>query len=191
MKKIGLFFGSFNPIHIGHLIIAEYMAENSDLKEIWFVVSPNNPFKKKENLLDAHHRLYMVNLAVENDSRFRVSDVEFKMPYPSYTSHTLLKLEELYPNKQFCIIMGTDNLANITKWKNSEFILENYPLYVYPRTGSNEIPNNLPGEIHIVEAPHIDISATLIRNSIKKGKHVQYMLPSAVEKHIDDMGFYK
>lgn len=191
MNKIGLFFGSFNPIHIGHLIIAEYMAENSDLKEVWFVVSPNNPFKKRETLLEAHHRLYMVNLAVENDPRFRVSDVEFHLPYPSYTVHTLLKLEEMYPNKKFCIIMGEDNLTNITKWKNAEFILQNYPLYVYPRAGNDTATLNLPGDIHLVNAPHIDISATLIRSSIHAGKRVQYMLPPAVDKHIDEMGFYK
>ena len=192
MNKIGLFFGSFNPIHIGHLIIAEYMAENSDLKEVWFVVSPNNPFKKREQLLDAHHRLYMVNLAVENDSRFRVSDVEMHLPCPSYTVHTLLKLEEMYPKKQFCIIMGEDNLENISKWKNAEFILEHYPIYVYPRAGHGTNAADLPGgDIHAVNAPYIDISATLIRNSIKQGKRVQYMLPPAVDKHLDDMGFYK
>ena len=191
MNKIGLFFGSFNPIHIGHLSIAEYLAENSDLQEVWFVVSPNNPFKKKENLLDAHHRLYMVNLAVEDDPRFRVSDVEMHLPCPSYTVHTLLKLEEMYPKKQFCIIMGEDNLENITKWKNAEFILEHYPLYVYPRAGHDMLTSDLPGDIHLVQAPYIDISATMIRNSIKAGKRVQYMLPPAVDKHIDEMGFYK
>ena len=114
-------------------MIAEYMVENTDLKEVWFIVSPNNPLKKKETLLDAHHRYYMVTIAVENDARFRVSDVEFKLPYPSYTTHTLLKLEELYPQRKFVVLMGADCLATIEKWKNFEFILDNYQIYVYPR----------------------------------------------------------
>lgn len=191
MDKIGLFFGSFNPIHIGHLIIAEYMVENSDLKEVWFVVSPNNPFKQRENLLEAHHRLYMVKLAIEEDFRFRACDVEFHLPYPSYTSNTLVKLGELYPNKQFCIIMGEDNMENIAKWKNPEFILENYQLYVYPRNGSDAHLYKERGNVHFVDAPNIDLSATLIRRCIKEGVKVQYMLHAKVDQYIDEMGFYK
>lgn len=191
MDKIGLFFGSFNPIHIGHLIIAEYMVENSDLKEVWFVVSPNNPFKQRESLLEAHHRLYMVNLAIEDDFRFRSCDVEFRLPYPSYTSNTLVKLGELYPNKQFCIIMGEDNMENIAKWKNPEFILENYEFYVYPRKGSDANQYKNRPNVHFVDAPNIDLSATLIRRCIKDGVRVQYMLHPKVDKHIDEMGFYK
>ena len=139
MKKrnIGLYFGSFNPIHIGHLIIAEYMIENSDLDEIWFVVSPSNPLKKKESLLDERQRLYMVNIAIEDDARFRSSDIEFKLPYPSYTCVTLAHLTERYPEKNFSLIMGEDNLENIEKWKNYEFILNNFHIYTYPRAGYN------------------------------------------------------
>ena len=192
MPKIGLFFGSFNPIHIGHLMMAEYFVENTDLKEIWFVVSPNSPMKKKDSLLGEHQRLYMVNLAVEDDARFRSCDIEFHLSQPSYTCHTLVHLQEKYPDKEFVLIMGEDNLENISKWKNAEFILEHYPIYVYPRAGHGTNAADLPGgDIHVVNAPYIDISATLIRNSIKQGKRVQYMLPPAVDKHIDDMGFYK
>ncbi len=191
MDKIGLFFGSFNPLHIGHLMIAEYMVENTDLKEVWFIVSPNNPLKKRETLLDAHHRYYMVTIAVENDARFRVSDVEFKLPYPSYTTHTLLKLEELYPQKKFVVLMGADSLATIEKWKNFEFILDNYQIYVYPRQGTKETPYFKHPSVIITDAPLIDISATFIRKSIKEKKSVKYFLPFMIDEHIDKMGFYR
>jgi nicotinate-nucleotide adenylyltransferase len=191
MDRIGLFFGSFNPIHIGHLMIAEYMAENTDLKEVWFVVSPNNPLKKRENLLDAHHRLYMVKLAIEDDSRFRACDVEFKLPYPSYTSHTLVKLAELYPQKEFALIMGEDNLANIEKWKNFEFILDNYPIYVYTRVGKEDTQYRNHPSVIFTQAPQIEISATFIRESIKARRMVRYYLPQAVGEHIDKMNFYQ
>ena len=191
MGRIGLFFGSFNPIHIGHLMIAEYMTENTDLKEVWFVVSPNNPLKKRENLLDAHHRLYMVKLAIEDDFRFRACDVEFKLPYPSYTSHTLVKLAELYPQKEFALILGEDNLANIEKWKNFEFILANYPIYVYPRVGKENTQYRNHPSVIFTQAPQIEISATFIRESIKARRMVGYYLPQAVGEHIDKMNFYQ
>lgn len=193
MKKrnIGLYFGSFNPIHIGHLIIAEYMIENSDLDEIWFVVSPSNPLKKKESLLDERQRLYMVNIAIEDDARFRSSDIEFKLPYPSYTCVTLAHLTERYPEKNFSLIMGEDNLENIEKWKNYEFILANFHIYTYPRADYNcEKYKNHPS-VTFVDAPIIGISATMIRQSIKAQKKVLYLLPSKVEQLIDEMGFYR
>ena len=189
-KKIGLYFGTFNPIHIGHLIVAEYMVEHTDLKEVWFVVTPSNPLKKKATLLDEHHRLYMVNLAIENDSRFRSSDVEFKLPYPSYTCHTLAHLQAQYPDKEFVLIMGEDNLVNLEKWKNWEYIVEHYPIYTYPRSG-NEAASCHFSSVVKVQAPKIEISATLIRDSIKQKKEVKYLLLPQVYNYIDEMNFYK
>jgi len=191
MSKTALFFGSFNPIHIGHLIIAEYLIENSDIKEIWFVVSPSNPLKKKETLLDEHHRLYMVKLAIENDYRVRACDVEFKLPFPSYTSNTLVYLNELYPKKEFALIMGEDNLENIEKWKNYEFILANYNIYLYPRMGHDGGKYKTHPNVTFVDAPRIEISATMIRECIQQKKSVTYLLLPEVAKYIDEMGFYK
>ncbi|HOF46455.1 MAG TPA: nicotinate (nicotinamide) nucleotide adenylyltransferase [Bacteroidales bacterium] len=191
MSKIGLFFGSFNPIHIGHLIVAEYMVEFTDLKEVWFVVSPSNPLKKQQNLLDAHHRLYMVRLAIEDDFRFRASDVEFKLPYPSYTTHTLLKLEELYPDKKFALIMGEDNIESLEKWKNYQFILDNYSIYVYPRQGKGDHPLKQHPSVIFTNAPQIEISATFIRNAIRENKKISYFLLPKIEEYIDLMGFYR
>ena len=190
-KKIGLFFGSFNPIHIGHLIIAEYIVEHTDLKELWFVVSPCNPLKKKQSLLNDHQRLYMVNIAIEDDPRFRSCDIEFKLPQPSYTVNTLLHLAEKYPDKEFCLIMGEDNLDCIEKWYNYQYILDNYQIYVYPRDdykteNKRELPN-----IHYVDAPKIGISATMIRQSIQEKKSVKYLLTEKVMKYVEDMGLYR
>jgi len=190
MAKTALFFGTFNPIHIGHLIIAEYVVENSDLKELWFVITPSNPLKKKSSLLNEYHRYYMVNLAIENDSRFRASDIEFKLPYPSYTAHTLTYLQNKYPGKEFVLIMGEDNLENIEKWRNWEFILEHFQIYVYPRIGYNAGKYREHPSVKLVNAPNIEISATMIRDSIKARKNVKYLLTSKVEQHIDEMGFY-
>lgn len=190
-NNIGLYFGSFNPIHIGHLIIAEYMVENSDLEEIWFVVSPSNPLKKKESLLDELQRLYMVKVAIENDFRFRACDIEFKLSYPSYTCVTLEHLKEKYPGKTFSIIMGEDNLATIDKWKNYQYILDNYHIYTYPRMGYDGAKFKDLSNVTYINAPRIDISATMIRKSIKEGKKITYLLPSSIEKYIDEMGYYK
>lgn len=189
--KTGLYFGTFNPIHIGHLIIAEYLVENTDLKEIWFVLSPSNPLKKKASLLPELNRLYMVNVAIEDDPRFRSSDIEFKLPYPSYTATTLTYLQELYPKKEFAVIMGEDNLENIEKWKNYEFILENFPLYVYPRDGYDGGKFKNHPSVTLVDAPKMEISATMIRESIKAGKNVRYLLLPKVQHYIDDMNFYR
>lgn len=191
MHKTGLYFGSFNPIHIGHLIIAEYMIEHSDLQELWFVVSPCNPLKKKSSLLDDRQRLYMVNLAIEDDARFKASDVEFSLSQPSYTCHTLAHLADKFPNREFALIMGEDNLQTIDKWLNYQWILDNYDLYVYPRPKCDAgVYRGLP-RVHFVDAPQVELSSTHIRESIRRRQAVRYMLPSKVFEYIDEMNFYK
>lgn len=191
--KIGLYFGTFNPIHVGHLIIANHLAENSDLDEVWMVVTPHNPLKKKSGLLEDYHRLHMIYLATERFSKIKPSDIEFKLPQPNYTIHTLVHLKEKYPKYQFCLIMGEDNLKSFHKWKNFEVILDNYPIYVYPRISEGEIPEQFTNHpnIHRVEAPILELSSTFIRNSIKEGKNVQPMLDTQVWKYIEHNLFYK
>jgi len=191
--KVGLFFGTFNPIHIGHLIIANYMAEFSDLDQVWFVVTPLSPFKQKKTLLDNHHRLAIANIAVEDYPKLKTSDIEFKLPQPNYTINTLVNLEEKYPNDQFCLIMGEDNLKGFHKWKNYETILQNYKLYVYPRISEGKTENQFSNhsKIHSVNAPIVQISSTFIRKSIKDKKDISTMLSPNVWKYIDEMNFYK
>ena len=194
MKKIGLFFGSFNPIHIGHLILANYILENSDMDELWFVVSPQNPFKDKKSLLTDHNRLDMVQLAVKNYPKMRASNVEFSLPKPSYTIDTLTYLKEKYPNYSFALIMGEDNLDSLSKWKNSEKLMSDYQIIVYPRTfeGEKKDSEYLQHEnINMVNAPIIELSATEIRNMIKEGKNVRPMLPPEVFEYLDGSSFYK
>ncbi len=192
-KKIGLYFGTFNPIHVGHLIIANHLAEHSDLDQIWMVVTPHNPLKEKSTLLSDAHRLEMVHLATENYPKIKPSDFEFKLPQPNYTVNTLAHLQDKYPKNEFSLIMGEDNLKNFHKWKNYESILENHEIYVYPRI-SNDLENlefkNHP-KIHIVNAPIVEISSTFIRESIKNGKGIQPLLPNKVWEYIDKCGFYK
>ena len=191
--KIGLFFGSFNPIHIGHLIIANHMAEYSDLDQVWFVITPLSPFKKKSSLLSNHHRLAIVKIAVEDFPKLNTSDIEFNLPEPNYTINTLINIEEKHTNYEFCLIMGEDNLKGFHKWKNHETILENYHLYVYPRISTGESNHkfiNHP-KIHKVEAPIVQISSTFIRNAIKHKNEVRPLLPPNVWKYIEEMNFYK
>ncbi len=182
--KIGLFFGSFNPIHTGHLIIANIMQDQTDLDQVWFVVSPQNPFKTQKSLLHEFDRLRMVELAIADHFHFRASDVEFLMPRPSYTIDTLTYLSEKNPNHTFNLIMGGDNLSHFHKWKNHEAILEHYALYVYPRPG--DYPKIRHTRIKYVESPLMDISATFIRNAIKKDHSVRYLLPEPVLDFIRD-----
>lgn len=182
--KIGLFFGSFNPIHIGHLVIANVMQDRTDLGEVWFVVSPQNPFKKQKTLLHEFDRLKMVELAIADHFYFRASDVEFHMPKPSFTIDTLTYLSDKFPQHQFKLIIGGDNLTHFHKWKNYEQILEHYGLYVYPRPGEKK--ELIHANIQFVEAPLMDISATFIRESIKNGHSVKYLLPQPVEEYIRD-----
>ncbi|CAM1363562.1 putative nicotinate-nucleotide adenylyltransferase [Tenacibaculum sediminilitoris] len=193
MKNIGLYFGTFNPIHIGHLIIANHLVENSDLDEIWMVVTPHNPFKKKSSLLDNHHRLEMVYLATQEYDKIKPSDIEFKLPQPNYTINTLAHVSEKYPEYNFSLIMGEDNLKSLHKWKNYEAILEDYNIYVYPRISEGVIETQFDKhlKIHRVNAPIVEISSTMIRNSIKLGKSVLPLLSNNVWKYIDEMNFYK
>lgn len=190
-NNIGLYFGSFNPVHTGHLIIASQMVENSDLDQIWFVISPQSPLKKKKTLLANHHRRAMVDEAIKDDMRFRASDIEFKLPQPSYTIHTLTVLSEKYPRKQFALIMGADNLATIYKWKNYREILDNYPIYVYPRPGYDAGEFAQEKRVYMVDAPQMEISASMIREAIHQGKDMRYLLPDDVLHYIRDMNFYK
>ena len=192
-KKIGLYFGTFNPIHVGHLIIANHMVENSDLDAIWMMVTPHNPFKKKSTLLDNHHRLEMVYLATKDYDKIQPSDFEFKLPQPNYTIHTLTQLTEKYPDKKFSIIMGEDNLKSFHKWKNYESILDDYRIYVYPRISEGIIETQFDShkKIHKIEAPIVQISSTMVRNGIKEGKSVRPLLSDRVWKYIDEMNFYK
>lgn len=192
-KKIGLYFGTFNPIHSGHLIIANYMVEFSELNEVWLVVTPHNPFKKKSSLLDNHHRLEMVYKACEDYPNLNPSDIEFKLPQPNYTVKTLVQLEEKYPDKEFALIMGEDNLKSFHKWKNYEVILERYSIYVYPRISEGLVENQFlsHAKIHRVTAPIIELSSTFIRKAIKEGKNIRPMLPENVWDYLDKMNFYK
>lgn len=190
----GLFFGSFNPIHVGHMIIANHMLQNG-LSEVWFVVSPHNPLKQKKSLLATSHRLYMTKIAVEDNPRFKVSDIETKLSQPSYTVNTLTHLREKYPNKQFALIMGMDNLLTLHKWKNPEEILKHHTILVYARAGEtvNEENNtflNHPN-VKVLETPLMDVSSTYIRNAIAGGRDVRYLVTDTVYKYINEMNFYK
>jgi len=189
-QKIGLFFGSFNPIHVGHLIIANLMLETTDMKKVWFVVSPQNPFKPSKGLLHEFDRYDMVRAAIHDNYNLEASDVEFHLTKPSYTIHTLVHLQEKHPEKEFRVIMGEDNLVNFSKWKNAQQILDNYGLYIYPRPGTQLSELKQHPHVITVEAPLLDISATFIRNCIRNKQSVRYLVPDAVEEMIRAKGFY-
>jgi len=189
-KHIGLFFGSFNPVHIGHLIIANHMANETDLDQVWMVVSPQNPFKDKKSLAKDRDRYNLVHLAIGDNPKISVSDIEFSMPKPSYTIDTLTYLKEKYPNKIFYLIMGGDNVPTLPKWKNSELLIENYKIYVYKRPGYDLGPLASHPNITSVEAPLLDISSTHIRQLIKERKSIQYLVPDAVRLEIERSSIY-
>lgn len=202
MKKVGLYFGTFNPIHVGHLIIANYMADYTELDEVWLVVSPQNPFKEKASLLADYHRLTLAKIAVEDNSKVKVSDVEFNLPKPSYTVNTLVHLKESHPNINFSLIMGEDNLRTLHKWKNHEIILDNHNIYVYPRVLTIQEKEDLKihgqntklanhDRIIKVDAPVMKLSASFIRKAIKDKRDVRYLLTDAVNKYIQEMHFYQ
>jgi nicotinate-nucleotide adenylyltransferase len=189
--KVGLYFGSFNPIHHGHLIIANYMLQHSDLDQVWLVVSPQNPFKQSASLLNAYHRLALVQLAIEAEPKLKASDIEFRLPQPSYTVNTLAYLQEKYPSHEFAIIMGSDSFENLAKWKNYEYILQHCPIYVYKRPG-HEVKNTFANaNIIVQEAPFLQISATYIRNSIRQGRSIRYLVPEKVLEEIERNGYYR
>ena len=197
MKKVGLYFGSFNPIHIGHMAIAGYMTEYAGLDQVWFVVSPQNPLKKKETLLTDHQRLHMVNLAIGDNDKLKASDIEFKLTVPSYTIDTLTYLKEKYPKNIFALIMGEDNLYTLHKWKNVNELINEYSFYVYPRSGSEKPDSMLLDQIlstarvNKIDAPLMEISGTFVREGIKNGKDMSYFLPREVWKYINEMHFYQ
>lgn len=190
--KVGLYFGSYNPIHIGHLAIGNYMVEYTDIDQLWFVVSPQNPHKKKVKLLDDYQRLEMVHRAVEGDDRLRASNIEFGLPKPSYTVDTLAYLKEQHPNHHFVILMGSDNLESFHKWKNYETIVENFGVIVYPRPGFDKSKVQFHKNITIAEgAPLMAISSSFLRKAIQNGKDVRHFLPQRTSEYLAEMNFYK
>jgi nicotinate-nucleotide adenylyltransferase len=188
--KIGLYFGSFNPIHTGHLIIASHVINETDIQQVWLIVSPQNPFKQEGGLLNEYHRLHLAQLAVEDDSRFRVSDIEFKMPRPSYTIDTLVYLQEKYPQHEFTVIMGGDSFQNLPKWKNADLLIRNNSFIVYNRPGFI-VSDTLGARVTILDAPLLTISATHIRTNIQQGKSIRYLVPEKVRVYIEENNYYK
>lgn len=197
MQKVGLYFGSFNPVHIGHIAIAGYMTEFTDLSQVWFIVSPQNPLKKKESLLDDYQRLEMTRLAIGDNDKLKASDIEFRLPVPSFTIDTLAHLNEKYPEKEFCLVMGQDNLFTLHKWKNSEELVRKYSIYVYPRPETPRPASPIldsilsKADIHEIEAPLMEISGTFIREGVRAGRNMSYFVPAATWKYLKEMHFYE
>lgn len=189
--EVGLYFGSFNPVHNGHLIIANHISNYTSLQQIWMVVSPQNPLKKNVALLNERHRKNLIDLALEGETKLRSSDIEFKLPKPSYTAETLTYLSEKYPQHQFSIIMGSDSFSNIKRWKNYEFILKNYYIYIYVRSGFEVSENFLSEKITVLDAPLLEISSTKIRKMIQENKSIRYLVPDVVMNEIDQQQYYK
>lgn len=188
--KIGLYFGSFNPIHTGHLIVASYVANHTDCQQVWFVVSPQNPLKSSSVLLNEYQRLHLVRLAVEDDLRLKAADVEFKLPRPSYTIDTLTYLQEKYPQHEFVIIMGSDSFQNLPRWKNFELLVKNYAFIIYTRPGF-ELKDHHGAKLRLLNAPLLQLSATEIRENIRSGKSIRYLVPDAVREEIEQNHYYK
>ncbi|MGX5818156.1 nicotinate (nicotinamide) nucleotide adenylyltransferase [Chitinophaga lutea] len=188
--KIGLYFGSFNPIHTGHMIIANFMAYHTDLDKVWLVVSPHNPLKPSSSLLNEHHRFHLAEMAVEGEPRLRVSNIEFSLPRPSFTIDTLTYLSEKFPTQQFVVVMGSDSFQNITRWKNYEQLLAHYEIYIYRRPG-HDITETHGARVKVVDAPMLDISSSDIRKWIQEGKSVRYMVPDAAWRYMMENNYYK
>lgn len=187
--NIGLYFGSFNPIHTGHLIIASHVVNQTDIQQVWLVVSPQNPFKPAAGLLNEYDRLHLVNLAIDDETSIRSSDVEFKLPRPSYTIDTLTYLKEKYPQHKFSIIMGSDGFQNLPKWKNADLLVKEYPFIIYKRPGF-EVTDTWNADVQVLDAPMLDISATFIRNNLKEGKSIRYLVPDKVREEIERNNYY-
>lgn len=188
--NIGLYFGSFNPVHVGHLIIASHIANNTPLDQVWFVISPQNPFKTSAALLNEYHRLHLVNIAIDGEQKLKTSTVEFKLPKPSYTVDTLAYLSEKYPDHNFSIVMGSDGFQNIDKWKNYTVLVKNYSFYIYPRPGF-EVTETFGAKAVCVDAPLLDISSTRIRNMIREKKSIRFLVPDTVKEEIEKNGYYR
>lgn len=188
--KIGLYFGSFNPVHIGHLIIANFVAYNTELDRVWLVVSPQNPLKPSSNLLNEYDRLHLVELAIQNEPKLKASNVEFSLPRPSYTIDTLIYLSEKFPTHQFAVVMGSDSLQNLPYWKNYQVLLNRYPIYVYRRPG-HVVKDTYGGNVTVLAAPLLDISSTMIRQMIREGKSIRYLVPDNVAAYILENNYYK
>jgi len=190
--RVGLYFGSFNPIHHGHLLIASFVLQHTDLQQVWFVISPQNPLKPATSLLNEYHRLHLVQLAIEGAKDLRASDIEFRLPKPSFTANTLAYLQEKYPSHEFSIIMGSDSFQNLPKWKNADWLLRNFPIYVYRRPGHTTLPvYEGAKEIKELAAPLLPISSTDIRKNIRDSKSIRYLVPEAVREDIERNGYYR
>ncbi len=188
--KIGLYFGSFNPVHNGHLIIASHLINETELDEIWLVISPQNPFKKTAALLNEHQRFHLVQLALEKETKIKASNIEFKLPKPSYTTNTLIYLKEKYPQHEFSLVMGSDGFQNLYKWFNADFIIKNYSIFIYNRPGF-EIEDDYGANINIIQAPLLEISSTHIRKLIKEKKSIRFLVPDEVKEEIEINNYYK
>lgn len=189
--KVGLYFGSFNPVHNGHLIIANYVRQNTSLEQVWFVISPQNPLKKSSTLLNEYHRLFLVQTSIEDEPSLKASDIEFRLPKPSYTIDTLTYLAEKYPTHEFSIIMGSDSFQNLPQWKNYEQLLSNYSIYVYERPGFKADNRYEKSNVHFLKAPLLEISSTYIRKNIRDGNSIRYLVPEKVRIEIESNGYYK
>ena len=188
--KVGLYFGSFNPVHVGHLIIANHLAITTDLNEIWFVISPQNPLKISHSLLNKYHRKYLVDISIEGEKKLKTSSIEFSLPSPSYTIDTLAYLKEKFPGHSFCIIMGSDSFQNLSNWKNYEVLMREHLIYVYERPGFVMDDKN-EERIFKVKAPLLDISSTRIREMIRKGQSIKFLVPDVVKEEIEKNHYYK
>ena len=189
--NVGLYFGSFNPIHVGHLIIASYIVQNTSLEQVWFVISPQNPLKKSNSLLNEYHRLYLVQVSIEDEPSLKASDIEFRLPRPSYTINTVTYLQEKFPSHQFSIIMGSDSYENLPAWKIYEQLLKNFPIIVYERPGFQPQKKYEHSQVAFLKAPLLEISSTYIRKIIKEGKSIRYLVPEKVRLEIEQSGYYK
>jgi nicotinate-nucleotide adenylyltransferase len=189
--RVGLYFGSFNPVHVGHLIIANFVVQNTDLEQVWFVISPQNPLKKSSSLLNEYHRLYLVQVSIEDEPALRASDIEFRLPKPSYTIDTLTYLAEKFPGHQFSVIMGSDSYQNLEAWKNYQQLLAEYPLIIYERPGSKVQKKHNVESTTFLKAPLLEISSTHIRETIKQGKSIRYLVTDKVKSEIEQNGYYK